>query len=79
MFHFSYALIIGSLLFLLVSPMAGGERKGTIGMCEGIKHPNIEKCTLSIIFSESLCLDIDTCSIFGVGSAVMQPFICDRL
>ena len=71
MFHFSYALIVGPLLFLLMSPVAGGEGERTIGVCEGIKNPNIKECTLSVVLPESLCLDVDTSSILSIGSAVV--------
>ena len=41
-----------------------------VGVREGIEDPNIEKCTLSIISPETLCLDIKTCSILKVGCSV---------
>ena len=67
----SYALIVGSLLFLFVSSVASGEGEGTIGVCEGIEDPNVKECTLSVILPESLCLAIDTCSILSVSGAVV--------
>ena len=71
MFHFPYALIIGLLLFLLMSSVAGGYGERTIGVCEGIKDPNIEKCTLSIILPKSLSLDVDTSSVLSVSGVVV--------
>ena len=45
---------------------------------EGVKHPNIKICTLSIVLPEALCLDIKTCSILDVGSSVRNLLTCDR-
>ena len=54
-----------------VISVAGGEWEWTIGVSEEIKNPNIEKCTRSVIFLESLCLDVNTSSILSVCSAVV--------
>ena len=53
------------------SCLLSGEGEGTIGVCEGIEDPDVKECTLSVILPESLCLDIDTCSILSVSGAVV--------
>ena len=63
MLNLSYALIIGPLLFLLMSSVAGGEWERTIGVCKGI---TVKKYTLAIVFPEPLCFDVDTSSVFRI-------------
>ena len=65
--------------FLLISSVACCHGERTIGMCEWIKNPYIEKCTLSIVSPEALCLDVEACSFFDICCSVAHGFARDLL
>ena len=75
----SHSLIVGPSFFLFVSSVACCHWERMIGMCEWIKNPYVEKCTLSIVSPETLRLDVETCSFFDICCSVTNGFTRDML
>ena len=74
MLYFPYSLLVGTLLFLLVSSVALNQSGATMTPCIWIKNPDIKECILSIMSPEILCYNIETSTILSIGCLVPEMY-----